>query len=96
MAQATSMTTKSLFKGLGKREHVFSSKMGNLTLDLSVQSKPKLYLEGVDELTGSARSVYGVSISRFLTCAIRIRVTTAPHISLHSNSQSLLFGFMNA
>lgn len=62
MAQATSMTTKSLFKGLGKREHVFSSKMGNLILDLSVQNKPKLYLEGVDELTGSARSVHGVSI----------------------------------
>lgn len=62
ITEAAKMTKKSLFKGLGKREHTFSSKMGDLILDLTNLSAPKLFLEGVDELTGSARSVHGVSI----------------------------------
>ena len=60
--QAVGMTRKSLFKGMGKRKHEFSSPYGTLIFDLTNQSKPKLMLEGVDELTGSARSVHGVSI----------------------------------
>lgn len=60
--EATGMTRKSLFKGMGKRRHEFSSPYGTLVFDLTNHNKPKLLLEGVDELIGSVRSVSGISI----------------------------------
>ena len=60
--QATKLTKKNLFKGLGKKEHRFKTKFDDLLLDLNNLSKPTLYLEGVDEVIGHVQSVNGISI----------------------------------
>ncbi|KDM90832.1 DHH family phosphoesterase [Photobacterium galatheae] len=93
MNQAVGMTTKSLFKGLGKKEHTFNSRMGNLILDLSVQNKPKLYLEGVDELIGSAQSVHGISIRNIFERIEKERPDVVVKCRGHETAGSMIIQF---